>query len=130
MAAHIMSNSMIDGIVTGADRIALNGDTANKIGTHGLAIIAKEYSVPFYIAAPSSTFDFSIKTGKEIVIEERNGDEIRKVVGKTQIVPTGSDVFNPAFDVTPARLIDGIITEKGIIKPPFEENIRRFFGVE
>ncbi len=124
MAAHIMTHNMIDGIVTGADRIALNGDSANKIGTCGLAIIAKRFNIPFYIAAPSSTFDLSIKTGKEIVIEEREANEIR-LVGKTQIVPDNSDVFNPSFDVTPAELIKSIITERGVIKPDYIENIAK-----
>ncbi len=115
-----MSGSVMDKIdivLAGADRIARNGDIANKIGTLTLAITARYYKVPFYVAAPTSSFDLSIKTGKDIIIEERNPDEILKINNRL-IAPKNTRAFNPAFDITPARLISGIITEKGIVKPP------------
>ena len=127
MAAFLMQQGKIDMIIVGADRIALNGDTANKIGTYSLAVLAKYHKVPFYIAAPFSTFDFSIKTGKEIPIEERNPDEVRKIKGK-YISPENAPVYNPAFDITPGKLIKGIITEKGIISPPYSSNIKKFLS--
>ncbi len=130
--AHLMSRGEIDLIITGADRIVANGDTANKIGTLEKAIAANYYNIPFYIAAPTSTFDIKTKTGKDIIIEERSEDEILYQKGvnsdnkieKILVASPGSRAFNPAFDVTPAELITGIITEKGIIKP---ENISEIF---
>ncbi|MFC1510907.1 S-methyl-5-thioribose-1-phosphate isomerase [Candidatus Margulisiibacteriota bacterium] len=116
MIGYHMQQGLIDVVVTGADRIARNGDSANKIGTYGAAVLAKAHGIPFYIAAPVSTIDFRIKSGQQIPIEERNHDEVTKV-GKEQITPKGIKVANPAFDVTPARLITGIITERGIYKP-------------
>lgn len=116
MAAHCMALGMIDGIVVGADRIAGNGDTANKIGTYGLAVIASFHNVPFYVAAPLSTIDFKLKNGTEIPIEERHPSEIYQV-GETNLCPTGVEFYNPAFDVTSASLITGIITEKGVFAP-------------
>ena len=117
MAAHCMHHGMIDVVVVGADRIAANGDAANKIGTYSVALIAKAHNVPFYVAAPLSTIDFSIADGSCIEIEERDTAEIYKI-GDTVICPTvGVDYFNPAFDVTPANLIAGIITEFGVFKP-------------
>jgi len=117
MAAHCMNHGMIDVVVVGADRIAANGDAANKIGTYSVALIAKAHNVPFYVAAPLSTIDFSIADGSHIEIEERDTAEIYKI-GNTIICPTvGVDYFNPAFDVTPANLIAGIITEFGVFKP-------------
>jgi methylthioribose-1-phosphate isomerase len=117
MAAHCMHHGMIDVVVVGADRIAANGDAANKIGTYSVALIAKAHNVPFYVAAPLSTIDFSIPDGSHIEIEERDTAEIYKI-GNTVICPTvGVDYFNPAFDVTPANLIAGIITEFGVFKP-------------
>jgi len=116
MAAHCMEQNMIDGIVVGADRIAGNGDTANKIGTYGLAVIASFHNVPFYVAAPLSTIDFKLKKGSEIPIEQRHPSEIYQV-GETNLCPTGVEFYNPAFDVTPASLITGIITEKGVFAP-------------
>ncbi|HAU39877.1 MAG: translation initiation factor 2B subunit I, methylthioribose-1-phosphate isomerase [Candidatus Peregrinibacteria bacterium GW2011_GWF2_43_17] len=107
MAAHVMETRKIDLVIVGADRIAANGDTANKIGTYGLALAAKAHKIPFYVAAPISTFDLKLKSGKQIPIEERSSKEVVKFKAK---------VYNPAFDVTPANLITGIITEKGIIK--------------
>jgi S-methyl-5-thioribose-1-phosphate isomerase len=128
--AHLMSQGKIDLMITGADRIAVNGDTANKIGTLEKAIAAKEYNVPFYIAAPTSTIDVNCKTGNDITIEERSADEILYQEGpgedgknhKILVCSPGSVAFNPAFDVTPAKFITGIITEKGMIRPA-EENI-------
>ncbi|NLB89084.1 MAG: S-methyl-5-thioribose-1-phosphate isomerase [Syntrophomonadaceae bacterium] len=122
MAGYVMSRKEVDLIVVGADRIAANGDTANKIGTYSLAVLAKHHQIPFYVAAPISTIDFSIASGLEIPIEERNADEVRQVMGSVLTVPN-VDVFNPAFDVTPHELIHGIITEKGVIKPPFKQEI-------
>lgn len=110
--------------IVGADRIALNGDTANKIGTRGLAIIARYNNVPFYVAAPLSTFDFSIETGTDIPIEMRFEDELRKFNNK-KIVADRAGIYNPAFDITPADLISGIITEKGIIERPDRTKIER-----
>ncbi len=122
VAATLIRDGKIDVILVGADRIALNGDTANKIGTFMLSVIAKVYNVPFYVVAPTSTIDFEIESGKEIVIEERSPEEITHING-VRIAPEGIEVYNPAFDVTPHENITGIITEKGIIRPPFKENI-------
>jgi methylthioribose-1-phosphate isomerase len=116
MAAHCMSKGMIDAVVVGADRITANGDAANKIGTYGLAIIAQAHNVPFFVAAPLSTIDFSLADGGAIEIEERDSREVSHV-GATVICPTGVEFFNPAFDVTPARLIAGIVTEFGTFAP-------------
>ena len=106
----------VDMIIVGADRIAANGDFANKIGTYDKAIVAKKFGIPFYVAAPVSTFDFNTKTGKDIVIEQRSEEEMTMVAG-TRIAPIGSKALNPAFDVTTADLVTGFITEKGIFKP-------------
>jgi methylthioribose-1-phosphate isomerase len=111
-------------IFVGADRIASNGDAANKIGTYSLAVLAKYHKVPFYVVAPLSTFDFNIKTGREIPIEERSADEVRAISGKL-IAPKNVKVYNPAFDVTPNRLITAIVTEKGIFKRPSSSVIAR-----
>ena len=124
MAAWTMKQKGINAVVTGADRIALNGDTANKIGTYGVALAAKHHGIPFYIAAPVSTFDFSIATGTEIPIEERSADEVRRLQGVVT-APQDAPAYNPAFDVTPAELVTGIITEYGVIKPPYLENIKK-----
>ena len=124
MAAWTMKQKGINAVVTGADRIALNGDTANKIGTYGVALAAKHHGIPFYIAAPVSTFDFNIATGAEIPIEERSADEVRRLQGVVT-APQDAPAYNPAFDVTPAELITGIITEYGVIKPPYLENIKK-----
>jgi S-methyl-5-thioribose-1-phosphate isomerase len=122
-AGHFMKSS-VDLVIVGADRIARNGDFANKIGTYSIAVLAKENWVPFYVAAPMSTFDPKIKTGKEIVIEERSEDEVLQV-GGSRIAPKGSRALNPAFDVTPARYVKGFITEKGILRPGEFEGLRR-----
>ena len=124
MAAWTMCTKGVNAVVVGADRIAANGDTANKIGTYGVALAAKAHGIPFYIAAPTSTFDFSIATGAQIPIEERKADEVRHFRSE-QTAPEGVAVFNPAFDVTPAELITGIITEHGVLKAPYTESIKK-----
>jgi len=116
MAAHCMQRRMVDVVVVGADRIAANGDTANKIGTYSLALVAKAHNIPFFVAAPVSTIDFSLSTGSEIPIEERDPAEIY-TIGDTIITPDGVEFYNPAFDVTPAELITAIITEHGVFAP-------------
>ncbi|MEL6441943.1 MAG: S-methyl-5-thioribose-1-phosphate isomerase [Cyanobacteria bacterium J06621_8] len=118
MAAHCMQQQMIDLVVVGADRIAANGDTANKIGTYCLAIAAQAHNLPFYVAAPFSTIDFNLASGSQIPIEERNSQEIEQI-GTTKLCAEGVEFYNPAFDVTPASLIKGIITEQGVINPSF-----------
>ena len=127
MCSYFMSKGMIDLVVVGADRIAANGDTANKIGTYTVAIAAKYHNVPFYIAAPLSTIDTSIKSGKEIPIEERNHEEVTHINGDW-ICAKDVNIINPGFDVTPNELITGIITEKGILKPDFKESIKNAFN--
>lgn len=127
MAATVMESGKIDAVFVGCDRVAANGDVANKIGTYGVAILAKYHNIPFYVLGPLSTIDLNTPTGKDIVIEERDGNEVRYVYG-TQIAPKDVKVYNPAFDVTPNELITGIITEKGIVKPPFKENILKLFS--
>ncbi len=117
MAGYFMYHDAIDLAIVGADRIAANGDVANKIGTYSLAVLCKEHGIPFYVAAPLSTIDFKIESGTEIPIEERDPREVTKVFGKVQIAPEGVKVSNPAFDVTPARYISAIITEKGAFHP-------------
>ena len=123
MAAQVMKEGRVQTVVVGADRIAANGDTANKIGTYGVALLAQAHGIPFYVAAPSSTFDLSLPTGDAIPIEQRDPREITHGFG-VQTAPDGIGVYNPAFDVTPARLIHGIITEKGVIQPVNEATIR------
>lgn len=122
MAGMVMRQGKVQAVVVGADRIAANGDTANKIGTYSVAVLAKAHGVPFYVAAPSSTFDFAIPTGAGIPIEERDPREITEGMGKTT-APEGIGVYNPAFDVTPADLIAAFITEKGVIRPPYVESL-------
>ncbi len=121
-AGKVMSEGKIDLVVVGADRIAKNGDTANKIGTYTVALLAKEHKIPFYVAAPSSTFDLSIDSGDDIPIEERDPEEVTCGFGK-RTAPVGVKVYSPAFDVTPSKYITGIITEKGILYPPFKKSI-------
>jgi methylthioribose-1-phosphate isomerase len=127
MAGHVMKQGWVNLAIVGADRIAANGDTANKIGTYSVAVLAHEHGVPFYVAAPSSTFDLSIPDGSHIPIEERDGREISHGFGKS-IAPDGIKMYNPAFDVTPARYITAIITERGVIQPVNEENVRKIVG--
>ncbi len=116
MAAHCMKQGLIDVVIVGADRIAANGDTANKIGTYSLAIVAKAHEVPFFVAAPLSTIDFELPTGTKIPIEERHPSEIYQI-GETVVCPPGVEFYNPSFDITPAELITGIITEQGVVAP-------------
>jgi len=123
MAGWVMKEKRVQAVITGADRIAANGDSANKIGTYSVALLAKAHGIPFYIAAPSSTFDLSIASGEEIPIEQRQPDEITHGFGRAT-APVGTQVYNPAFDVAPAECITAIITEKGIIQPVNEANIR------
>ncbi len=127
MAAQVMKEGRVQLVVVGADRIAANGDTANKIGTYGVALLAQAHGIPFYVAAPSSTFDLSLATGDAIPIEQRDAREVTHGFGK-QTAPEGIHVYNPAFDVTPARLIAGIVTEKGMIRPVNETTIRERIG--
>ena len=127
MAAQVMREGRVQAVVTGADRIAANGDSANKIGTYSLAVLARAHGIPFFIAAPSSTFDISLPSGDSIPIEERNSEEITHGFGR-QTAPSGVKVYNPAFDVTPAELIEAIITERGIIQPVDADNIQRVLG--
>ena len=123
MAAQVMKEGKINMVIVGADRIAANGDSANKIGTYGLSVLAHAHNIPFYVAAPSSTFDLTLKDGSGIPIEQRNPKEITEPFGK-QVAPTGVSVYNPAFDVSPAYLITGIITEKSLITPVNAKNIK------
>jgi methylthioribose-1-phosphate isomerase len=127
MAGHFMKAGKINAVITGADRIAANGDSANKIGTYTTAVLAKEHGLPWYIAAPASTFDLSLKTGDEIPIEERDPAEVTAFGGR-RTAPEGVAAANPAFDVTPARYITAIITERGVIGPPYPANIRAALG--
>jgi len=124
MAGHFMRVGKVDCVITGADRIAANGDTANKIGTYPLAVVAKENKIPFYIAAPVSTIDMKMKSGARIPIEERGADEVMRFNGQL-LVLDGINAANPAFDVTPNKYITAIITDKGIIKPPYLEGIKK-----
>lgn len=124
MAAYAMNKGLIDMVIVGCDRVASNGDTANKIGTMNVAILAKHFNIPFYVACPSSTFDNKTLTGKDIIIEERDKSEVTHF-GACQTAPENVNVLNPAFDVTPNELITGFITEYGIIKPPFNINLEK-----
>jgi methylthioribose-1-phosphate isomerase len=124
MAAHLMKAGRIQKVVVGADRIAMNGDTANKIGTYSVAVLAHFHHVPFYVAAPASTLDPDCPTGEGIPIEERDPSEVTEGFGK-RTAPMGVQVFNPAFDVTPSALISGIITEVGVAKAPYEESLQK-----
>jgi methylthioribose-1-phosphate isomerase len=114
-------------VVVGADRIAANGDAANKIGTYSVALLAREHGIPFYVAAPLSTIDRATPSGKQIPIEERPAEEVTHV-GETRITPEGVPVYNYAFDVTPAHLIAGIVTEQGVLRPPYTASIARAFA--
>jgi methylthioribose-1-phosphate isomerase len=125
MAAALMKEGKIDLVIAGADRIALNGDVANKIGTYNLAILSKYHNIPFYIAAPASTFDLSLRTGKGIIIEERNSREVSSLLARRRVAPFRVKVFNPAFDITEHNLIRAIVTDRGVIKPPYIRNIRK-----
>jgi len=122
MAGYLMARGMVDLVIVGADRIAGNGDVANKIGTYGVAVLAKEHGIPFYVAAPMSTIDFNISSGLDIPIEERDEREVTHFAG-CRVAPEGVKVWNPAFDVTPARLVTAIITDRGVAYPPYSETL-------
>lgn len=129
MASIVMKEGKIDAIFVGCDRVALNGDTANKIGTSGVAILAKHYGIPFYVCAPMSTIDIECQTGADIHIEERPGTEITDMWYETPMAPSKVNTYNPAFDVTDHELITGIITEKGILRPNYKESISSIFDL-
>ena len=128
-AASLMKKGKIDAVIVGCDRVAMNGDVANKIGTASVAVIAKEYSVPFYVCCPLSTIDTKIRSGDEIEIEERNGEEIYKMWFKKQMAPDNVKTYNPAFDVTDNKYVTALITEKGIIHPPYCENVSKIMNL-
>jgi methylthioribose-1-phosphate isomerase len=128
-AGYFMQHGKVDAVIVGADRIAANGDVANKIGTFMVAVLAKTHKVPFYVAAPLSTIDISVRSGKDIPIEQRDQKEVTQFQNR-MIAPEGVGAENPAFDITPYRYITAIITEKGIITPPFNSKIRRLFASE
>lgn len=128
MAASVMAKGWIQAVIVGTDRVAANGDVANKIGTYSVALAAKAHDIPFYVAAPTSTIDMKTPSGEDIPIEERLPDEVTHWQS-VQTAPDGVDVYNPAFDVTPNALVTGLITEKGIIYPPYEENLKQLFGI-
>jgi methylthioribose-1-phosphate isomerase len=123
MAGAMMRQGKIGAIVVGADRIAANGDVANKIGTYTVAVLAKEHGIPFYVAAPISTVDLACADGNEIPIEQRNAREVTHIAGK-QMVPDGVQIENPAFDVTPAKYVTAIITERGIAREPYQNSLQ------
>lgn len=127
MAGYIMKKGLIDAIVVGADRIAANGDVANKIGTYSVAVLAREHKIPFYVAAPLSTIDLDIKHGDEIPIEERDSTEVTHMKGR-RLAPLGIKVRNPAFDVTPNKLVSAIITEKGVVRNPYKKGLKALFA--
>ena len=127
MASIVMKNGWIDAVVVGCDRMAANGDGANKIGTSGVAILAKEYNIPFYMFVPTSTIDLNTPSGKDIEIEERKGSEITQLWYEKPMAPLEVKTYNPAFDVTDAKYITAVITEKGIVYPPYSENLRKLF---
>jgi methylthioribose-1-phosphate isomerase len=124
-----MRQGLVDLVVVGADRIAANGDTANKIGTYSVAVLAKEHGIPFYVAAPLSTIDLQTPDGSRIPIEERSPREVTHI-GGSQITPEGARIRNPAFDVTPHHLIAAIITERGVHRPPYTQSLQAAFGLQ
>ncbi|CAI6082129.1 S-methyl-5-thioribose-1-phosphate isomerase [Cohnella sp. JJ-181] len=126
MAAHVMSKGWVQAVIVGTDRVAANGDVANKIGTYGVAVLAKAHNIPFYVACPMSTIDLSTPTGASIPIEERHADEVTFGFGK-RTAPEGVKVYNPAFDVTPSELVTAIVTEKGIVTAPYDSGLRKLF---
>jgi methylthioribose-1-phosphate isomerase len=127
MAGHFMRRGEVDLVVVGADRIARNGDVANKIGTYSVALLARAHAIPFYVAAPLSTLDLDLTDGSRIPIEERAPDEVTSIGGR-RLAPAGIRVANPAFDVTPASFVDAIITERGIARPPYDESLPELAG--
>lgn len=128
MASIVMKNGWIDAVVVGCDRMAANGDGANKIGTSGVAILAKEYGIPFYMYVPTSTIDMDTPAGDDIHIELRDGEEIYKMWYEKPMAPEGVKTYNPSFDVTPSKYITAVITEKGIVRPPYRENLAKLFA--
>jgi methylthioribose-1-phosphate isomerase len=126
MAGYVMKLGKVNMVIVGADRICANGDFANKIGTYSIAILAKHHNIPFYVAAPSTSFDFSLSDGSKIPIEERGREEIIRGFGR-QTAPENVNIFNPAFDVTENEFVTAFITEKGIIYPPFDRNFKKYF---
>ncbi|MEJ2723467.1 MAG: S-methyl-5-thioribose-1-phosphate isomerase [Deltaproteobacteria bacterium] len=126
-AGSLMHQGKIDLVITGADRIAANGDVANKIGTYQVAVLAKENKIPFYVAAPLSTIDLRLRSGDRIPVEERKGDEISRF-GRLKLGPAGVKALNPAFDITPCRYVTAIITERGVVRPPYRKEIKKIFG--
>jgi methylthioribose-1-phosphate isomerase len=129
MSGYMMKKGLIDAVVVGADRIAANGDVANKIGTYSVALLARAHAIPFYVAAPTSTIDLKIKKGDDIPIEERSTVEVTHMQGK-RVAPRGIKVKNPAFDVTPSRLVTAIITEKGVVRSPYTRGIKSLFSAK
>ncbi|MBI2363713.1 MAG: S-methyl-5-thioribose-1-phosphate isomerase [Deltaproteobacteria bacterium] len=127
MAGYLMQMGKVDAVVVGCDRVAANGDVANKIGTYTIAVLAKRHGIPFYVAGPTSSIDLNCPSGKEIPIEQRDAKEVSHIFGKA-LAPKGIKVFNPAFDVTSQELISAIVTEKGVIQPPYQQNIRNHVG--
>jgi methylthioribose-1-phosphate isomerase len=125
MAATLMAQGKIKKVIVGADRVAQNGDTANKIGTYTLAVLSRYHGIPFYVALPSSTFDLSLKSGRQIPIEERKQSEVSELFFKCSIAAAGTKIYNPAFDITPAHLISAFITDRGVIRPPYRINLKR-----
>jgi methylthioribose-1-phosphate isomerase len=129
MAGHFMQRGKVGAVIVGADRITARGDTANKIGTYSLAVLARAHGIPFYVAAPVSTVDPGIRRGSSIPIEERSAAEVLRV-GGVLIAPPGTKAAHPAFDVTPGRLITAIITDRGVARPPYARSLKRLLGVE
>jgi methylthioribose-1-phosphate isomerase len=129
MAGHFMKSGAVDCVIVGADRIAANGDVANKIGTYMVAVAAHENNIPFYVAAPLSTVDLHIASGKEIPIEQRSASEVSHFHGE-QIAPAGIEIANPAFDVTPHRYVSAIITDEGVAREPYDLNLRALFAAD
>jgi len=124
MAADVMRRGWVQAVIVGTDRVAANGDVANKIGTYGVAVLARVHGIPFYVAAPTSSIDMETPTGADIPIEERPAEEVTQGFGK-RTAPEGVAVYNPAFDITPAEYVTAIITERGVIRPPYAEGLRR-----
>jgi methylthioribose-1-phosphate isomerase len=125
MVGHLMQKGKLDAVIVGCDRVAANGDVANKIGTYGIAVLAHRHNIPFYVASPTSSIDLQCPSGAEIPIEERDPKEVSHIFGRP-ITPRGVRILNPAFDVTPHELVAALITEKGVITPPFKQNIRAY----
>ena len=128
MAGSVMRNGWVNAVFVGCDRVAANGDAANKIGTSMVAALAKQYNIPFYVCAPTSTIDMATPSGDEIRIEQRKPEEITEMWYERRMAPNGVKVYNPAFDVTDSSLITGIVTEYGIARPPYAESLKRIFA--